>query len=405
MTGFGVAAAVGGSSFTITQGETLSLVGGTNITASFNSSNESITFNNDITNNNQLTNGAGYVTSSGGSMSSWSLTADSGGSETITNGESVDIAGGTNITTARSGSTVTINNGISNNNQLTNGAGYTTNTGDITAVNAGIGMSGGGTSGSVTLSNAGVTSIVAGSNITISGSTGAVTINSSGGGGGGFTGGGAANKLAVWTSGTNIINTKITDSSGFYKFDNYTATATQTFTAVSGSAVNPNQNAQPASVDTLAHLAVDTSGNMVRGDQEITLTVNKDIINNGFGGGGLQVVSAPGSGKYTVVLDTTFLIVATSSFTSSGTVGFELRSPATNNNFATVSVFTTGQFTDISQNGSGEGIYNRDVPVTQRNYKENQAITLHKIGSGTLPSAFTSLKIKIRYRIYDTSTF
>ena len=63
MTGFGVAAAVGGSSFTITNGQTLSLVGGTNITASFNSSNESITFNNDITNNNQLTNGANYITS------------------------------------------------------------------------------------------------------------------------------------------------------------------------------------------------------------------------------------------------------------------------------------------------------------------------------------------------------
>ena len=65
-------------------------------------------------------------------MSSWSLTADSGGSETITNGESVDIAGGTNITTSRSGATVTINNGISNNNQLTNGAGYTSNTGTVT---------------------------------------------------------------------------------------------------------------------------------------------------------------------------------------------------------------------------------------------------------------------------------
>jgi hypothetical protein len=39
-----------------------------------------------------------------------------------------------------------------NNNQLTNGAGYTANVGDITGVTAGTGMSGGGTSGTVTLS-------------------------------------------------------------------------------------------------------------------------------------------------------------------------------------------------------------------------------------------------------------
>ena len=38
-----------------------------------------------------------------------------------------------------------------NNNQLTNGAGYTTNVGDITGVTAGTGLSGGGSSGSVTL--------------------------------------------------------------------------------------------------------------------------------------------------------------------------------------------------------------------------------------------------------------
>ena len=42
-------------------------------------------------------------------------------------------------------------NYITNNNQLTNGAGYTTNTGDITGVTAGNGLTGGGSSGGVTL--------------------------------------------------------------------------------------------------------------------------------------------------------------------------------------------------------------------------------------------------------------
>ena len=42
-------------------------------------------------------------------------------------------------------------NKTTNNNQLTNGAGFTTNTGDITSVTAGSGMSGGGNSGAVTM--------------------------------------------------------------------------------------------------------------------------------------------------------------------------------------------------------------------------------------------------------------
>jgi hypothetical protein len=52
--------------------------------------------------------------------------------------------------------------------------------GDITGVTAGTGMSGGGTSGTVTLTNAGVTSAVASTGISVSGATGAVTFTNTG---------------------------------------------------------------------------------------------------------------------------------------------------------------------------------------------------------------------------------
>jgi hypothetical protein len=71
-----------------------------------------------ITNNNQLTNGAGYTTNTG--------TVTPSSTDTFTN---------------KSGAI----------SQWTNDSGYTTNTGDITGVTAGDGLSGGGTTGTVTV--------------------------------------------------------------------------------------------------------------------------------------------------------------------------------------------------------------------------------------------------------------
>ena len=267
MTGFGVASSVGGSSFTITNGQTLSLVGGTNITASFNSSNESITFNNDITNNNQLTNGAGYITSSSipsvgngtftvsgstglsgsGSMTAnqsgnssstltntdrgssqaiyKNFTASSGGTATAnSNNDTLTIAAGSNITTVRSGDTITIN---------------ATNDGQgVTSVATGSGLTGGTITSTGTLSHADTSSQ---SSVNNSGNTYIQDITLDGFGH--VTGLSSATTTLLtlgYTGATNANyitnNNQLTNGAGYTNnTGTTTASNTQTFTNKSGS--------------------------------------------------------------------------------------------------------------------------------------------------------------------------
>ena len=135
-------------------------------TSGYLSSTDWTTFNNKTSNTGTVTSITASTTPvnglslSGGAITTSGTVAITGTLSGITNSNLSGTAGITNANLANSSVTVT----------------------------AGTGMTGGGSvslGGSVTLTNAGVTSIVAGTNVTVSGSTGAVTINAASNGVGG----------------------------------------------------------------------------------------------------------------------------------------------------------------------------------------------------------------------------
>ena len=241
-----------GGDAVITDGITVDIAGGTALSST--RSGNTLTVNHDSFGtagtfaypSQIITNAQGHVTSvTGGSapgtMSSWILTADSGTSLTVTNGLTVDIAGGTGITTQNNATGTTITNSGVTEIAGTSPIAVDTSTGSVTiSYTGGTGsMSSFTLAGSAgtnsTIANADTLSVLAGSNISTTGNgTDGVVIAYTGGTGSmsswnlvGDTGSQSITNgnNATFTGGTAITTTASATDILTIKLDNTAVTA------------------------------------------------------------------------------------------------------------------------------------------------------------------------------------
>ena len=220
-----------------------------------------------------------------------------------------------------------------------------------------------------------------------------------------ITGSGTADQLVQWSASGNIINTKITSNAGLYNFNNYSATNYQ----AGASSLSPIQNAQPGSSAgdaTLTTLCVDDTGNVVRGSQEATWSFTNAQL-NALTNTKVTLLSAPGSGKAIVLEDSNWFMVSNP---NTGAGDFLTDLTCEIDGIGTSAVATQmvkARMEEISVPAfSGLGIYSRDVPELNRVYRFNAPMTIRaKSGANNFPTRCTSITLKIKYRVFDSSNF
>ena len=347
-----------------------------------------------------------YVDARDGTMSNWNLTADSGGSMSIGQGTTVDIAGGTNITTSRTGATVQINNSITNNNQLTNGAGYTTNTGTVTGSGA-TNRVPFWSSSSALSSTAAFTFI---SNVLYAETafhvkTGSTLVQYASQGDtdtglGNFDGNG---QLSLLSNNKEVFTAKDDKNT----FNAYVSSSV----ATTGS-LNANQSQQALTSDTLANLTVDPTGNIVRGSQEGTWTFTKAQIDalTTSTTSGTTLIAAPGANKAIIVEESNLMIRYSGTGTMSSN-SFVIRQAHNGDAAAEVTRLPSGQINTIMSSAPTNpsyGFYSRDLPLYNndgRSFVTNKATFLSRITTNATPANLVSISIKLKYRIFNATTF
>ena len=193
--------------------------------------------------------------------------------------------------------------------------------------------------------------------------------------------------------------------SGSIDFSDYTSTSVASPATAS---LNPNQNNQAPTYDTLATLAVDPSGNVVRAEQEGTWTFTKAQLDGPLN---RTLIEAPGANKVVIITESDWMIKYSAAGAVSTNQSYDIRQASNTNANAVVSTLPGTRINEVMSSSQGTvtnpsyGFVTRDVPLQTRTYKTNTATTINKKSSETLPSGFISLTIKLKYRLYDATTF
>ena len=202
-------------------------------------------------------------------------------------------------------------------------------------------------------------------------------------------------------SGSLLSRLFINGTNGQFRYDSYISSATSTTV----SAIDVNQNFQ-ASLDTLATLTVDPNGNVVRGSQEATWKFTLAQL-NALSNTRVTLLTAPGTGKAIVIEESNWFMVSNPESTT-GSFGSNLVCEITGiNNFAVATQMVTARMEEISVPAfGGLGIYSRDVPELNRVYRFNQPMTIRAPnGINKFPARCTSISLKVKYRLFNATTF
>jgi hypothetical protein len=200
------------------------------------------------------------------------------------------------------------------------------------------------------------------------------------------------------------------EENGALELNNYTSTSYKSGVTP----INPIQSFYPSNgvgSDTTTDLAVDQQGNVVRTTQEATWKLTRaqvDALTTSTAG--TTLLSAPGSSNLFIIIEkVTFLIqFAYNGNQMSTTQQYQI---VQDGNVADeIAVINGSRINDIAYSGyniNTSGIYEHDTGYStlNRTYKPNTSTNIRRVNTGALNTAVSTMSIKIRYRVYDKTTF